>query len=907
MIKLDEKYYDSNNLLGINYDVLKEVLLKLSQSQNNIIIEIKEVKDSNKGRDKKISELEKKIEELKNLINNKEKEIKSEIKEKLKEMPIKSRFNKERNKDNENKDDDNKKEFLDDKIINLEEDDESFNIETKIKINGISINDDYEYNNFNKNNYTNRQEFDIINENRPKTQEKKNDNALKEKSEEKPVTKVKNSTFYKVKRPNYKTNQQIIDLNAAFLQKAQVSDNSLRKILHSLAEFNDKFNFLEGFIYKKFDESEKYSKKLLSDNLIETMSKFNSFENKLDELDAKNDELQKLYVDLEKKVEEIGSKEYKPEIIQIFNDDKNNNENNDIISNAFKDDINEKFELNNDRYMKAADEYFKLKQNYLTLKGITDNLTRQISLLKNDNDDIKENINIFKKEIKELIDDKNNGLKNDIKDEMDKNLENMQNNIDKKMRELLDILMEGNNNNDINTDINNENKTDTNNEIDYNKFKADKALLKVLNKKVTELNEKIEEIDEELKNQKKKNSVKSKELEDVKQCIVELYDNINSKIGKDDLKELYEFYLEHVNEIKFMKSKIEEIHEMQEKIRNETPNFIKRLESLTHDITELQENDKKKINISNEKKIDLSNYINETKLKNVLSPIIEDIDNLKNKSNYLNKTLNDITDQIKIFDKKEHVDHIEADLNEKINTLNNRYIKKFVEKIEFNKIIKNIDIQIKLLQGNMTQKKEDADTWLLAKQPIKCFNCATCEANIANSNPPNEYLAWNKYPQGEKQYRIGQGFSKLLKKIRNSEDIDKKNKFLENSFDYDGSNKLMVNSFNTNMNDNKANNKEEKLLSINNKKYKLPKVVENYRKKQKASETIPISDDEKENEKTFVENENKKNSPTILKITKIKSENEQFRNSETITNNNSRNKIKKISIKVTRNQSVPNF
>ena len=149
MIKLDEKYYDSNTLLGINYDVLKEVLLKLSQSQNNIIIEIKEVKDSNKGRDKKISELEKKIEELKNLINSKEKEMKSEIKEKLKEMPLKSRFNKERNKD---KDNDNKKEFLDDKIINLEEEDESFNIETKIKINGISINDDNEYNNFNKNN-----------------------------------------------------------------------------------------------------------------------------------------------------------------------------------------------------------------------------------------------------------------------------------------------------------------------------------------------------------------------------------------------------------------------------------------------------------------------------------------------------------------------------------------------------------------------------------------------------------------------------------------------------------------------------------------------------------------------------------------------------------------------------------
>ena len=84
-------------------------------------------------------------------------------------------------------------------------------------------------------------------------------------------------------------------------------------------------------------------------------------------------------------------------------------------------------------------------------------------------------------------------------------------------------------------------------------------------------------------------------MDEVKQCIVELYDNINNKIGKADLKELYGFYLEHVNEIKFIKAKLAELTEMQEKIRNDTPNFIKRLETLKCEITELQENVKKKV------------------------------------------------------------------------------------------------------------------------------------------------------------------------------------------------------------------------------------------------------------------------------------------------------------------------
>ena len=42
--------------------------------------------------------------------------------------------------------------------------------------------------------------------------------------------------------------------------------------------------------------------------------------------------------------------------------------------------------------------------------------------------------------------------------------------------------------------------------------------------------------------------------------------------------------------------------------------------------------------------------------------------------------VSDISDQIKLFDKKEHVDHIENEINEKINLLNSRFDKKYIEK-----------------------------------------------------------------------------------------------------------------------------------------------------------------------------------------------------------------------------------
>ena len=916
MLKLEEKDYDMNNLFFLNFDMLKEILYKLSQNQINIQIDLKNVKDSNDERDKKISELENKIKELNDLINNKEKEILNE----KNEIPkiVKNEYN---NKDNDNiiiignngKNDiikNFKKEFQEN--INREEliSDESINIETKINLVGNSIEDK---------NFLPYEEYDTINEIRPKTLRENHDNFEMEEKEEEIDNKPKNLTFYKEeKKPPkilYKINSDTITLNPSILQKKQVTYDIIRKILYSITEINENLNFYEGNLHKKFEESKVFSKKLLSDHNIQSMSLVNSINKKIKELFDKNDEFKDKFNDLEQKIKDIESKKIKPEIIQIFNNNNEEDENNKIISNALKESIDQKFELNDERYMNAAGENFKLKQQYLALKGVTDNLVRQFDLLRKDYDDMKENIDIYKKEINELINNKNNELKNDFLEKMDKNLEDVNNNIDKKTRELLDLVLEQNN--EVNNEINKEINDDINNgaKFDINKFKADKALIKLLNKKVTELNEKIEEIEEELKNQKKKNNAKYKEIDDIKQCIVELYENVKNKIEKDDIKELYEYYLEHVNEIKLLKLKVGEVSELEEKIRNDITHIIKRLELLYNEITELKENDKKNKNKTIEKQVDLSSYINEKKLKNVLSPIGEEIEKLISENENLKKILNDISDQIKSFEKKEHVDHIEADLNDKINLLNNRYSKKFLEKIEFNKIIKNIDIQLKLLQGNMNTKKEEADSWILAKQPIKCFNCATCEANIANSIPQNEYLPWNKYPIGEKQYRIGQGFSKLLKKVKNGDDIskiDKKNKFLDNTFENDNNSKLFINNSANNINEiniinNKMNNKDDKNLSIKIKRYKLPKLIENFKRKQTSNDDIPISDEEKKmNEEIVIENDKQNNSPQILKITKVKNENNLLQNEN--INKMSRNRTGNNSGKILyRKQSFPEY
>ena len=173
----------------------------------------------------------------------------------------------------------------------------------------------------------------------------------------------------------------------------------------------------------------------------------------------------------------------------------------------------------------------------------------------------------------------------------------------------------------------------------------------------------------------------------------------------------------------------------------------------------------------------------------------------------------------------------------------------------------------------------------MAKQPIKCFNCASCEANISNTLQQNEFLPWSKY---HGQYRSGQGFSKLLQKLENKnfeekeKDMEKiqekKNRIFNNSFD----NNDQINNFFTIKNNKTVNKKiqsEDRPNFMSLKKYKLPRLVESFRRKQKSTDNIPISDDEKEEVIDIVEH-----SPQILKITKLKNDDIGNQNSTEINN-----------------------
>ena len=113
--------------------------------------------------------------------------------------------------------------------------------------------------------------------------------------------------------------------------------------------------------------------------------------------------------------------------------------------------------------------------------------------------------------------------------------------------------------------------------------------------------------------------------------------------------------------------------------------------------------------------------------------------------------------------------NLEDNILIKYEDLYNLIKEKFVEKTFISKNNKIIELKMKQLLEEY-KKNEKSDTWLLSKKPIGHL-CASCEAYIGelkDTNTNTKYIPWNKYPTKDpmdKLYRVGEGFSKMLKLV----------------------------------------------------------------------------------------------------------------------------------------------
>ena len=827
MLKFEEELYDLNFLFSCNIDfkMLKEVLLKLAKKQTNLEKEIKSLKISNVKRDKKIAKLLRQLRPSKNDNKNKDDENEEPFEDTSKNIET-NQNNEEKNEEEKKEQEKNEEEKKEEDKNNEEKNEEGKNNEEKsneeITENEINQKEDQQQNNNNKI----YQKLPTTN-----TKAKKPKNIETESSDE-------DSNIHPLTEQNKIPKRSLFNLTQGS-SNSGIKPEIINSILSSIQNLSNKIKSLNNkLIYKIRDEVFPIKKQ------INNINSQNIEDHRF--INEQINELNKKQVDLAEKIEECLSKIENIDPLELFQD--NGDGTVDAAKALFKsleDKVFKKFELMETKNKEENEKNLMKNQLIDDLKTMFEKQNKELSDLKDETIKNKNESNNLIKDLDNLLKTNNDSIAQKYKD-LDTKFNNCFSNPNISEDKLKNILN--------NKDLNKEEKSETENI-------SEKSLDK-LNKKILDLYNKVREIDVLLKTTVNNHG---QELNDINESLTEMKDNYYKKINKDDLKELYNFYYDHVNQLKRINDKVSDLTELDQKINDDYSSIFKKIETLSRDVIELKN---KELSDNLNKPIDMSKYIDDYKFKDLMKPYKKEIENLIRETDSLNSQFSSTKEDMELLATRDYVNKLDDEVNDKINDLLNKISKKYIEKIFFEKTMKNVDIQLKLISDNSNNK--ESDSWILAKNPISCFNCASCEANIKNLSPKNEYLPWGKFPQVEKQYRIGQGFSKLLKKVNTGSDFNlvknsEKKEFLGEDLFYNSmSNNL---GFKKNIMGKFSNKEGDKDDSFKNspRNYKLPNVIMNNRSKK----DIPLTDEEKErSEGSIVTKVNNDKSPKILKITR---------------------------------------
>ena len=407
------------------------------------------------------------------------------------------------------------------------------------------------------------------------------------------------------------------------------------------------------------------------------------------------------------------------------------------------------------------------------------------------------------------------------------------------------------------------NNKETMNEFQNNLIDIQNELDK-FKKKQDEINKDITKDIEEKFNMHSKNlnsiETKLKQIDftyEVKQFdkdIKEIKNTLKEKITYDNLNDLYKLQANDAEDISNIRKNF---LSLQDDIKKCIINYEKMSPKVDAFIEYLI--DKKNRKKPKKDNIDINQIVTKDDYEETVKLFTRKIESIFMEIDSFKRNLDDIKLEQNLYEKKDMI----IKINEQIhNDIEDNKLKIQKNRNELYKHIKTIEIDIKSL-WNELKKKESSDSWLLAKNPIKCFNCASCNNDIKVDSPKEEYIHWKRILPTNRSYNQGKGYSHILEKMSNGLinnndekndskiDISNQDKDIKNNSTYNINNSTqieetkMINSSDNNISILKniglfeRNNSQPKLTikkgrnqkSINNEKMQLPQVVDMARRK----------------------------------------------------------------------------
>ena len=445
------------------------------------------------------------------------------------------------------------------------------------------------------------------------------------------------------------------------------------------------------------------------ENMIKEMQ--NKKEEELDEMKIINDDEDNIEIDQDKVKTWIKNLEQKLTKKIEFSDKRNKN--NEGALNGLKNEINDlKNKLNNlesmlsspnEKEKEEEDKNEQVDEEKKEVRNIFDDLAK------------KEELNIFKLEFQQKIDEVNDNIsKNPLLNIDEKKLYES---IIPKLGQMTQNLKEN-----VQKSIENNEKYVKNQikKIDIDSIKAEMASMK-----------------NELKNKLNKENLgsinlKIEDMENIEENLRTLIDD-----NRNDIRQCNDKYAKIFKVLETLRGQVLSLFDDEES-RNKKDTDESKLDLALLVSRPDYDEDKEKMN----KKIEKI-YLQETDNYRIIQEIQRKIRNLVTETDLQN---------------------VEQYLLNILNENKIKMSKTYVEKMELQKSLKFLELRIKSLEETASKENEN---WLLAKKPINGFLCASCEAYIGDLKNNEEIATWNKLSnkKDRKNYRIGHGFSTMLKML----------------------------------------------------------------------------------------------------------------------------------------------
>ena len=530
----------------------------------------------------------------------------------------------------------------------------------------------------------------------------------------------------------------------------KASQNSILFFIKETKNLDEKINNLENKLTKDFESQIKKIETESKENIKSLLEENKSTYNKLDE------QLNALMKNNEEQNKKIESCILKYDSIDIYNVLKNTSNNkldsiNSMVT-ALEEKVFKKLDYIEDKHNEDFERFTKLlesnENNSMKLEKLQKNI---VDIKYNDLTEIREYLKKNLKENEKKIIDLLNSL-----NKKERDLSSKMDNIEKNILVILEEKQSALNKNKETMDEFQDNLIDIQNKFEefcQNQNDINKKISNDIQEKINLFKNKLNSVETKIKQIDYTNEIKQFD-KDMK----EINNTLKEKITYDNLNDLYKLQSNDAEDINNIQRNILTIQENIKKCVLNYETMGPKVDAFIEYLISKKNKKKPKKEV-----IDLTQLITKETFDEILKNLTRRIDSIFIEIDSYKRNLDDIKLEQNQYERKDIIIKMEEQIHSEIDENRNKIQK---NRNELNKQLRGIEVDIKSI-WNELKKKESADSWILAKHPMKCFNCASCNNDIKIEPQKEEYIPWNRILPSTRSYRQGKGYSHVLEKMSN--------------------------------------------------------------------------------------------------------------------------------------------